>query len=209
MLRTDAANAFSELAARPVAETTTLVKLVDSIFDPKTKQPERIDSQRRLSHELSTKWKDIQAQRVVGEEDALFPLSILAQTKRGYLVSVARQMNGCYVKGWYDGCAVMMRRLLETSIIEAFEGNKIESKIKNASNDYFHLTDLIDRTLAETTFKLTRNTKPALPRLRDAGHLSAHSRYFIAKKPDIDKLQPDVRVSVEELLRIAGLLPDQ
>jgi hypothetical protein len=49
------------------------------------------------------------------EGGGVFPLVTLNQTKRGYLVSVGRQMNGCYAAGWYDGCAVMMRRLLNAS----------------------------------------------------------------------------------------------
>ena len=64
-------------------------------------------------------------------------------------------MNGCFEQGWYDACAVMMRRLLEIAIIEAFEheniANKIiANKIKDANGDYFQLSDLVGKAIAET-----------------------------------------------------------
>jgi len=67
---------------------------------------------------------------------------------------------------------------------------------------------LISAALKEPTWNLTRNTKAALPRLRDVGHPSAHSRRYNARKSDIEKVQPECRVAVEELLTIAGLLGD-
>jgi hypothetical protein len=45
-------------------------------------------------------------------------------------------MNGAYSAGWYDACAVMMRRLLETVIIEAFEQNGLDQKIKDSSQGH-------------------------------------------------------------------------
>src|SRR5216684_1463567 len=38
--------------------------------------------------------------------------SILKGT-RGYIERVANQVNGCYERGWFDSCAVMIRRLIE------------------------------------------------------------------------------------------------
>src|SRR5688572_24995084 len=55
---------------------------------------------------------------------------------RGYIETVVQQINGCYENGWYDACGVMIRRLVETLIIEAFEHCKIDSQIKNSSGDF-------------------------------------------------------------------------
>ena len=49
----------------------------------------------------------------------------LVRGTRGYIERVANQVNGAYENGWYDACAVMIRRLLETLIIEAFEKHNI------------------------------------------------------------------------------------
>jgi hypothetical protein len=115
-------------------------------------------------------------------------------------------MNGCFREGWYDGCAVMMRRLLEIVLIEAFEHQRIAHRIEDASGDYVHLSQMIDRTLAEPKLRLSRNAKKELPKLRNIGHRSAHGRYFTAQASDIKKVEDGLRVVVEELLNLAGLL---
>lgn len=124
---------------------------------------------------------------------------------RGYIEKLAHQINGCYASGWYDACAVMVRRLVETLIIEAFEAHKIESKIKDMNGDYLMLRDLIDRTTAEPSWTLGRNAKKVLHKLKDVGDKSAHSRRYIAHREDLDGLLTDVRVVIQELLYLAKL----
>lgn len=136
--------------------------------------------------------------------ELILPFSVVRGT-RGYIESVVNQINGCYERGWYDACAVMIRRLLETLIIEVFEYNGISHKIKGMSGDFLYLRDLIDVTLKETRWNLSRNTKLALPKLKDVGDKSAHSRRFNAHRGDIDKLIDGVRVVVQEFVYLAGL----
>jgi hypothetical protein len=125
---------------------------------------------------------------------------------RGYIEKVVNQINGCYEKGWFDGCAVMMRRLVETLIIECFEEHKIAHKIKHPlSGDYLYLGDLVDAMVKETTWSLGRNAKQGLPRLKSIGDQSAHSRRFNAFREDIDKRSDDFRTVCQELLYIAKL----
>jgi hypothetical protein len=134
----------------------------------------------------------------------VIPMSVVRGT-RGYIEKVANQVNGTYEHGWFDSCAVMIRRLIETLIIEAFEHHGIAHKIKGASGDFFYLSDLISITLSENIWNLSRNAKSALPRLKDIGDKSAHSRRFNAHKRDIDKVVSDVRVVVQELVYLAAL----
>src|SRR5207248_6650404 len=107
----------------------------------------------------------------------ILPFSLVRGT-RGYIERVVNQINGCYERGWFDGCAVMMRRLVETLIIESFIKHSIESTIKNpVSGDFLMLKDLITKMLAEPQFQnLTRPTKQGLGKLKEIGDLSAHSR---------------------------------
>lgn len=132
------------------------------------------------------------------------PSSIVRGT-RGYIERVANQANGAYENGWYDACAVMVRRLLETLIIEAFEHEQIAEKIKNSSGDFLYLRDLIDRCLQEASWNLSRNCKHALPKLKDIGDKSAHSRRYNAHRGDVDPLLTDIRLVVQELVYLAGL----
>lgn len=135
----------------------------------------------------------------------VLPNALVVKT-RGYIERVVYQINGSYENGWYDSCAVMMRRLIETLIIECFEKHNIVNKIKNAATAYFlYLSDLIARTLQENSWNLGRNTKKALPNLKIIGDQSAHSRRYNAHREDIDKLIPDFRIVCQELIYLARL----
>jgi hypothetical protein len=124
---------------------------------------------------------------------------------RGYIEKVAHQVNGCYSSGWYDSCAVMLRRLLETLIIECYETHKIDDRIKDRSGNYLFLKDLVEQILAEKTWTLGRAVRAALPKLKDLGDKSAHSRRFNAHREDIDRLLKDLRDAIQELVSLARL----
>lgn len=129
----------------------------------------------------------------------------LVRGTRGYIEKIVHQINGTYSNGWYDACAVMIRRLVETLIIEAYEAHRLSAKITNSSGDFFYLSDLISITLSETSWNLSRNAKKSLPKLKDIGDKSAHSRRFNAIRNDIDKVHSDLRVVVQELVYLAKL----
>jgi hypothetical protein len=129
----------------------------------------------------------------------------MVKGSRGYIEKVVFQINGCYEKGWFDGCAVMMRRLIETLIIECFEKYGIADKIKNPkTGEFLFLADLIDKTIQESGWNLGRNTKQALPKLKNLGDQSAHSRRYNAHREDIDKVSNDFRGVCQELIYLAG-----
>jgi len=135
----------------------------------------------------------------------ILPFSMVRGT-RGYVERVVNQINGCYEQGWFDGCAVMMRRLMETLIIECFEKHKIDGNAKNpATGDFLYLGDLVDKMIQEKTWNLGRNTKKALPKLKNIGDKSAHSRRYNAHREDIDNVSGDFRDVCQELLYLAGL----
>ncbi len=138
------------------------------------------------------------------ETQLVVPSSIVRGT-RGYIEKIVNQANGCYEKGWYDACAVLVRRLIETLIIEAFEKHLLAHTIKNSQGDFLYLRDLIVHLLAEQSWNLSRNCKQALPKLKDIGDKSAHSRRYIAQRGDIDPLLGDIRFVVQELVYLAGL----
>lgn len=131
----------------------------------------------------------------------LFSLEIVQNT-RGYIENIAHQANACYEYSLYDASLVMIRKLLETLIIELFEKNKIEGKIKNSNDNYFYLNYLLTILTNETSWTLGRNTKTSLQKIKALGDLSAHNRRFCAKKADIDKVKDDLRIVVEELVHL-------
>ena len=202
-LRADATNAFSQFGASSAGESSTVAELMETVFAPGTEKKARAAAVQELCYNLRTKWR---SEPVPQEDAGIFPLSILTNAKRGYLATIGRQMNGSFTSGWYDAAAVMMRRLVEIAIIEAFEAKGIAAKIRDADGNYLQLTALVNKALAEPMFSLSRNAKAALPALKDAGHMSAHGRYFTAKKEDVESLKQGCRIVVEECLHHAGLL---
>lgn len=137
-------------------------------------------------------------------KDLVIPFSIVRGT-RGYIERVVNQVNGAYEMGWYDSAAVMIRRLLETLIIESFEHFGIASRVQSSNGDFFYLRDLIAACLKEGAWNLSRNCKRAMPGLKDMGDKSAHSRRYNAQRGDIAPLVGDIRLVVQELVYLAGL----
>jgi hypothetical protein len=134
----------------------------------------------------------------------VLPLAVVKDT-RGYLWNIAVQANGCYAKGWYDAAAVMIRKLVEVLIVELYEGNKREADIKNSAGDFPMLAELIDRTLGDPSWNLSRDTKAVLPKVKALGDRAAHNRRFMARKPDIENLTDGLRVAVDDLLHLSGI----
>jgi hypothetical protein len=124
---------------------------------------------------------------------------------RGYIEKVCEQMNGCYQFAFYDAASVMVRRLVETLIIEAYEAQKREAEIKDGNGNYFMLRDLVARAVGATPIGLGRDARDALGRIKEMGDRSAHNRRYNAVKTDLDKVQSGVRVIVDELMNIASL----
>ena len=205
-IRADATNSFRELSSGNAGDVAALAEMVDTVFGAGVLHKQRLQIARELVFSLRTTWRAPLAAPTVPSDDGVFPLSILEQTNRGYLGRIGYQMNGCYAAGWYDACAVMMRRLLEVSIIEAFENCGLASKIKRPDGNYFDLSELIQHTLAEPTWTLSRNLRKFLPKLRDVCHMSAHGRYFSARKEDLENIRQGCRVTIEEQLHHAKLL---
>jgi hypothetical protein len=119
-LRADATNAFSELSSHSLGDTSALAELIEAAFSASVNQKARFAAVKELSYALRTTWRQAKGPgSPPGNE--LFPLALLAKTNRSYLTTIGKQMNGCRREGWHDACGVMMRRLIEIVIIEAFE----------------------------------------------------------------------------------------
>jgi hypothetical protein len=128
---------------------------------------------------------------------------------RGYIEEVCRQLNGCFHHAYYDAAAVMLRRLLETLIIEAYEHLDRETEIKDGGGNYLMLSDLAERVCGEKGHKgihLGRDSKKALKDARGLGNWSAHARRFLAHAGDLTRFQAGMRLLVQELIQIADLV---
>ena len=134
----------------------------------------------------------------------VLPFSVVRGT-RGTLETVTHQLNGSYDHGWYDACSVMMRKLIETLIIEVFEQRGMQTKIKTATDEFLPLDALVGKVIGEPTWNLSRTTKQALYDVKKVGDNSAHGRRFAAHRGDIDNLRVGFRAAVQELVDLGGL----
>lgn len=130
--------------------------------------------------------------------------SSLVKGTKVYIERVADQINGTYENGWYDACAVMLRRLIEILIIEAFEKHRITSQIKDGNGNFYRLNKLITKTYNESTWTLENNGE-ILRKLKDIGNWSAHKRRYNTNRHDIDQHLSNIRLAVQELIYLAGL----
>jgi Domain of unknown function (DUF4145) len=133
----------------------------------------------------------------------------LWKNTRGYIEAVCHELNGCFHHAYYNAAAVMLRRLLETLIIEAYERLSREAEIKDSGGNYLMLGDLAERVCGERGHQglnLGRDSKKALKEVREVGNWSAHARRFIARAGDLTKFQAGMRLLVQELIQIADLV---
>jgi Domain of unknown function (DUF4145) len=128
---------------------------------------------------------------------------------RSYIEEVCRELNGSFHHAYYNAAAVMLRRLLETLIIEAYEHLGREAEIKDGGGNYLMLGDLAERVSGEKGHKginLGRDSKKAVKEARSVGNWSAHARRFLAHAGDLTRFQAGMRLLVQELIHIADLV---
>jgi hypothetical protein len=138
------------------------------------------------------------------DSDSLIPTSLVRGTRR-YIETIVNEINGCYERGWYNACAVMIRRLVETLIIEAYEHHSIADHITSQAGDFESLEVLIREVQKETAWNLARDAKRGLPRLKKLGDLAAHNRRYLCQRQYLVDIRDDLRVVSQELISLSGL----
>lgn len=152
--------------------------------------------------------KEIKEEGLVCIEEPEIPLiqiipESLTRDCKKYIKIVVREINGAYEKGFFSACAVMIRRLIETCMIEAFEHKGKASVIKKANSNEFKSANEIKNELLQNPFGiLPRNARRALnnKNILELGHKCAHDRFFTARKHDVDDIKNEVRSLIEYLI---------
>lgn len=132
-------------------------------------------------------------------KDIIFPKSLYENT-RGYIESLAKQINASYENNIFDGCAVLMRRLLEILLIHTYEKYGVENEIKDGNGNYFMLEGISTNAKSNRIIDLSRNTRDSLEKYRKIGNFSAHKIGYICKRIYIEEIMIDFRATIEELL---------
>ena len=142
--------------------------------------------------------------RRVTVSEAILPRARVEGTK-SYLERLAEQINGCYDLGFYDGCAVMCRRMVESLLISSFENAGHRPSIQNRSGNLLGLEEIIGRARSGQYVKLARTSGKILDKVKEVGDTAAHDRYYITEEQDIADFRSGFRKVVAELMALAGI----
>ncbi len=127
------------------------------------------------------------------------------QKTRGYIETLAKQINASYEHNLFDGCAVLMRRLLEVLLILSYRHLKIEAAIQDANGNYQMLDGIIGDAKTNSTLALSRNSKACLDTFRQLGNFSAHKIEYTCHREYITPHIQEYRALVTELLHKSGI----
>ncbi len=137
-------------------------------------------------------------------DDLVLPEILFVKT-RGYLLSVAKQINASYQHNIFDGCAMLMRRLVEMLIILSYKHDKREAEILDKGGGFQALSYLINYSLSNGVLNLSKDSEGTLDEFRQLGNYSAHGLEYNCRKADIEKVRLKFRACVEELLYRSGV----
>ncbi len=137
-------------------------------------------------------------------ENGYLPEAVWNST-RGYIEKIAFQVNGCFQYGFYDGASVLLRRLIETLLIECYEHEKAQSRIVDSNGNYLMLSGIITDAVDKRGLSLGRETKNIMRELKAIGDRAAHNRRYNTVRADLEKIRLGVRLLVDELIQMAAL----
>lgn len=158
---------------------------------------------RRLS-ELDETYGPFLKTKKIQVHDSAIPGDWVAGT-RVYLERLTHQINGTYEYGFYDACATMCRRLMESLIIETYIHEGRHHEIQNGGV-FFGLEKLIAHIRTDKALTLGRNTPKTMTEVKQLGDTAAHDRVYITSKQDIDDLLARYRRMLQDLLATCGIL---
>jgi hypothetical protein len=144
-----------------------------------------------------------QSEEIISQEEIL--PKIIYSNCPNYIKRLADQINSAYDNNIFDGCSVLMRRLLEVSLILAYKKLGIESEIQAADGTFKLLDGIIQNSKTSSPLSLSRNAKKNLDDFKKLGNFAAHRIEYSTRRADIDNLQIEFRATIEELIIKAGM----
>jgi hypothetical protein len=159
----------------------------------------------KFVEEMDRRFPDLaeKSQEVIDLGTILPPVDY--QNTRGYIESLAKQINAAYEQNIFDGCAVLMRRLIEILLILSYRHISMEGTIKDANGNYFLLEKIVADAKNNPTLDLSRNSKGSLDIFRELGNFSAHKIEYTCRREYIKEHIQAYRALFGELLHKAGI----
>ncbi len=124
---------------------------------------------------------------------------------RGYIEKLSLQINASYENNITDGCAVLMRRLIEILLILAYDHVSKKNEIQDCDGELKSLNYIINYTVSNQALGLSKGTKDCLDIFRKLGNFAAHRIEYNCRKQELKNVIMEYRVAIEELLYKAGI----
>jgi hypothetical protein len=121
-----------------------------------------------------------------------------------YITRLIPQANGCWQRGWYEGCALLFRRLTETLIIELYHQRGWIKEIQDSDGTLFQLQRLVDKAYGDGRIGLGKNAKRGLAEIKKFGDVAAHDHRVKLRKTDLEPRRTDLRLAFERLVFITN-----
>jgi hypothetical protein len=178
--------------------------LVKSKFSIRGRREKTFQIDVRKISELESAYGSFLSSKKVKISDSIIPQSFSLGSRR-YLEALVHQINGSYDYGFYDACAALSRRLLESLIIEVYVVTNRKTEIEDKSGHFFGLERLISLITTDSKVGLGRNSKKTMEDIKTLGDTAAHDRVYITTQRDIDDVKIKYRNVISELLAKSGI----
>ncbi len=154
--------------------------------------------------EISADYEELLARRKVVVSVHILPPEWVDGT-RTYLEQIVYQINIAYEYGMYDASAVLMRRLMESLIVEIYIYERRHHDIQ--SGGVFYMLDrLISHITSDAQISLSRGSPSTMREIKQLGDTAAHDRTYITPQVDIDDVSRRYRLLIRNLLTKAGII---
>jgi len=155
--------------------------------------------------DLNSKYSEYLNIKKVDVSDTVLPSDIVKGTEI-YLEEMVREINGTYQYGFYNSSAVILRRIMESLIIQIFIKNNLTNEIRS-NNSFLMLDGLINKIISNQQIILSRNSPKTMKLIKELGDTAAHDRTYLTSPNDIDDNKLAIRRLIQELLHLAGVQP--
>lgn len=178
-------------------------QLARSRYTTKGRRPGSFQIDVRGFPTLEEKYGQFLRAKKVDVSDSVIPNEWVTG-KRLSLEAMVRQINGTYDSGFYDACATMCRRLMESLIIEVYIHSGRTTEIQN-NGVFVALERLIGYVRDDRKLTLRRSTPKTMVDVKQLGDTAAHDRVYVTSKQDIDDIIPRYRRMIQDLLAACGV----
>jgi len=159
----------------------------------------------RYSDDLEKKFAPFLDPPKAAVTDSIIP-SALVKGSRRYLEQMVHQINGSFDRGFYDCTAVLMRRMMESLIVECYVAAARQNEIK-ANGRFLMLDSLIKYLATDQALSINPAGAKTMGEIKQLGDTAAHDRYYITLRDDISDIRASYRRLITTLLSLSKIVP--